>query len=225
MTRFPWRPARTGSRPTAGALLLATALGCAATPPQRRPLTPPVPTSAPTPGGGSSALDDMLHRDLAGDHAFPWSVARPLTWSDFQGTPPAEGREGAQTSYALYSAWKCRGNAFEFRVIAGFRPRQSWVKLVVLNDSAQRRTVLGHEQTHFDLGELHAREMRQIFGELAGPCRKTDAALTALAQRLGQDEETEQRRYDAQTNHGLLAAQQAAWSLQTRRRLAASSGR
>ena len=216
MTRFSWRPT---------ALLVATALGCAATPPQRRPPPRLVPTSAPPPGGRSSALDDMLRSDLAEDHAFPWSVARPLTWSDFQATPPTEGREGARTSYALYSAWKCRGSVFEFRVIAGFRPRQSWVKPVVLNDSAQRRTVLGHEQTHFDLGELHAREMRQVFGELAGPCRKTDAALTALARRLAQEEETEQRRYDTETNHGLLAAQQAAWSLQTRRRLAASSGR
>jgi hypothetical protein len=136
--------------------------------------------------------------------------------------PPTEGPEGAKTAYAMYSAWKCRGTAFEFRVIAGFRPRQSWVKAVVLNDSVQRRTVLGHEQTHFDLGELHARRMRQVFGDLAGPCRKTDAELTALAQRLAQEEKAEQRRYDAETNHGLLAAPQAAWSLRTGRRVAAS---
>ena len=170
----------------------------------------------------TSALDDMLRGDLAGDHAFAWSAARPLTWSDFQGPPPAQGSEGAKTSYTLYSAWKCRGDVFEFRVIAGFRPRQSWVKAVVLNDSTQRRTVLGHEQTHFDLAEVHARIMRRAFGDLARPCSKTDAELTALAQRLAQAEKAEQRRYDAATNHGLLAAQQAAWTLQTQRRLAAS---
>jgi hypothetical protein len=164
----------------------------------------------------------LLRGDLAEDHAFPWSAARPLAWSDFQGPPPTEGSEGAKTSYTLYSAWKCRGEVFDFRVIAGFRPRQSWVKAVVLNDSTQRRTVLGHEQTHFDLAEVHARIMRRAFRDLAGPCRKTDAALAALAQRLAQDEKAEQRRYDAETNHGLLAARQAAWSLQTRRRLAAS---
>jgi predicted secreted Zn-dependent protease len=112
---------------------------------------------------------------------------------------------------------------FEFRVIAGFRPRQSWVKAVVLNDTTQRRTVLGHEQTHFDLAEVHARIMRRAFGELAQPCAKTDAQLSALAQRLAQEERAEQRRYDAETNHGLLAGPQAAWTLQTRRRLAASN--
>jgi hypothetical protein len=164
----------------------------------------------------------MLRSDLSEDHAFPWSDARPLSWTDFQGSPPTEGREGAKTSYALYSAWKCRGNVFEFRVIAGFRPRHSWVKPVVLNDQVQRRTVLGHEQTHFDLGEVYAGKMRQAFGALAGPCRKTDAALAAMVRRLAEEEKAEQRRYDVETNHGLLATPQAAWSLQTRRRLAAS---
>jgi hypothetical protein len=164
----------------------------------------------------------MLRSDLADDHAFPWSVSRPLTWSDFQGSPPGDGSEGAKSSYTLYSAWRCRGERFEFRVIAGFRPRESWVKAIVLNDGRQRRTVLGHEQTHFDLAELHARKMRLAFGELAGPCQQTDADLSALARRLAQEEKAEQRRYDAETNHGLIAAKQAAWTLQTRQRLAAS---
>ena len=87
-------------------------------------------------------MDDMLRDDLAADHAFAWSARRPLVWSDFQGSPPSEGSEGAKISYTLYSGWKCRGAVFEFRVIAGFRPRQSWVKAIVLNDSTQRGTIL-----------------------------------------------------------------------------------
>jgi hypothetical protein len=163
----------------------------------------------------------MLRSDLAEDHAFPWSAARPLTWNDFQGPPPTEGVESAKTSYTMFSAWRCRGTAFEFRVIAGFRPRQSWVKAIVLNDRVQRRSVLAHEQTHFDIGEVHARRMRQVFGHLVAACRKTDTELAAMVRRLTHDEEEEQRRYDDETDHGLLPAQQAAWSLETHRRLAA----
>ena len=208
------------------ALLLGTLLGCAhaAAPPPTRAPAPRRPPPATTPAaGGPSTLDDMLRGDLANDHAFAWSGGRRLTWDDFQGDPPTEGSEGAKTFYTLYSAWKCRGDVFEFRVIAGFRPRQSWVKAVVLNDTTQRRTVLGHEQTHFDLAEVHARIMRRAFGDLVRPCSQTDAQLSALAQRLAQEEKAEQRRYDAETNHGLVAARQAAWTLQTRRRLAASN--
>ena len=123
------------------------------------------------------------------------------------------------TSYTLYSAWKCRGAAFEFRVVAGFRPRQSWVKAVVLNDTAQRRTVLGHEQTHFDLAEVHARIMRRAFRDLERPCSMSDGELSGLVQRLIRAEKAEQRRYDGETNHGLRASQQAAWSAAVARRL------
>jgi hypothetical protein len=190
-------------------LLFAAALGCASAPAARTP------TAA---AGGSTALDAMMRSDLADDHAIAWS-ARRLTWDDFQGSPPTEGSEGAMTSYTLYSAWKCRGGVFEFRVIAGFRPRQSWVKPIILNDAIQRRTILGHEQTHFDLAEVYARAMRQALGEVVNPCRMTDTHLSAIAQRLAQAEKVEQSRYDAETKHGLLASQQAAWSAAVARRL------
>jgi hypothetical protein len=164
----------------------------------------------------------MLRGDLTADNAFAWSARRPLVWSDFQGPPPSEGSEGAKISYTVYSGWKCRGSVFEFRVIAGFRPRQSWVKAIVLNDSTQRRTILRHEQTHFDLVEVHARRMRRAFGDLVRPCALTDTALSTLAERLSQEEKAEQRRYDTETNHGLLADKQAGWSADVTRRLGGS---
>ena len=194
-------------------LSLVAALGCA-----RHSAAPP--DRGPAPSPTSSTLDDLLRGDLAADHAFAWSARRPLVWSDFQGSPPSEGSEGAKTSYTLYSGWKCRGDVFEFRVIAGFRPQQSWVKAIVLSDSSQRRTILRHEQTHFDLTEVHARRMRSAFRDLVRPCALSDAELSAMAERLSQDEKAEQRRYDAETNHGLLADKQAGWNAAVARRLA-----
>ena len=194
-------------------LVVAMGLGCASAPaPARRPAAPAAVS------GASSALDDLVRNDLGSDQAFAWTPRR-LTWNDIQADPPTDGSEGAKTSYTLYSAWRCRASVFEFRVIAGFRPRQSWVKPVVLNDTVQRRTVLGHEQTHFDLAEVHARIMRRAFRDLASPCSKTDGDLSELAQRLAQNEKAEQRRYDTETNHGLQASQQAAWSASVGRRL------
>lgn len=203
--------------------MLAAVLGCAshsAPPPARGPA--PSPTRRASPSVAPSALEDLLRGELAEDHAFAWSARRPLVWSDFEGLPPSEGPEGAKTSYTLYFGWKCKGDVFEFRVIAGFRPGQSWVKAIVLNDSTQRRTVLRHEQTHFDLAELHARRMRRAFGNLARPCTKSDRDLRALAERLVQEEKVEQRRYDAETVHGLRADRQAAWIRDVVRRLESS---
>jgi predicted secreted Zn-dependent protease len=93
---------------------------------------------------------------------------------------------------------------------------------MVLNDSALRRTALGHEQTHFDIAELHARRIRRYFGALPDACRKTDPELTELTQRLLREEKTEQQRYDAETQHGLRTAEQAAWSRDVARRLRGS---
>jgi hypothetical protein len=162
----------------------------------------------------------MLHDDLAADSAFAWSRARRLTWNDFRGRPPGAGAEVAKTAYALFYAWKCRGDAFDFRVIAAFRPRQSWVKTIALRDTVLRRSALRHEQTHFDLAEVHARRMRRYFGALGGACRKTDSELTHLAEQLIDQEKAEQQRYDAETNHGLQSDRQAAWSADVTRRLA-----
>jgi len=163
-----------------------------------------------------------MRSDMDADRAFAWSTRR-LTWDDFRGDPPTEGSEGAVTAYTIYSGWKCRGDAFEFRVVAGFRPRDSWVRAIVLRDTVQRHTVLVHEQTHFDLAEVHARLMRRAFRDLERPCRKSDRELSALADRLGQAEKAEQRRYDTETRHGLLGDAQARWTLQTRLRLTASN--
>jgi hypothetical protein len=184
---------------------------------------PPAPIPAPSPASParSPSLDDLLAGDLAADRAFAWSEARRLTWSDFQGSPPGGGEESALTAYGLYYAWRCRGPAFGFRVIAAFRPRQSWVKTAVLGDSTQSGPVLQHEQTHFDLSEVYARRMRQYFAGLASACGKTDAELGAIAQRLVQEEKAEQRRYDAETRHGLAAGPQALWTAEVARRLAA----
>lgn len=163
--------------------------------------------------------------NVGADSAFPWSATRRLTWRDFRGRPPVDGDEVAKTAYALFYAWKCRGNAFDFRVIAAFRPRQSWVKAVVLNDTALRRSTLGHEQTHFDLAEVHARSMARYFAALANACRKTDDELTNLAGLLIQDEKAEQQRYDVETDHGLRSDRQAAWTVEVARRLGPSPRR
>lgn len=199
--------------------VIAAALGCRSAPPAAPEPVAPRPARAP-PSVSPSPLAELLRADLAADRAFPWSAARRLEWADFQGLPPATGPLGAITAYTLYYAWKCRGDGFEFQVIAGFRPRASWVKRTILNDPNQRRSALVHEQTHFDLTELHARIMRRRFAELGAPCRKSDAELEALARQLAQDEKAEQRRYDRETDNGRLDGPQAEWTAAVTRRLA-----
>jgi predicted secreted Zn-dependent protease len=107
-------------------------------------------------------------------------------------------------------------------VTAGFIPRHSWVKRVIVRDSLESARVLRHEQLHFDLTELHARHMRRRIADFARPCTHSDAQLEAMAQRVVHDERAEQRRYDAETRNGLIAERQSQWERETARQLRAT---
>lgn len=165
----------------------------------------------------------MLAEDMAPEQAMPWAATRRLAWSDFQGTPPRGGPEGARTAYGLYYAWSCRGEAFRFRVTAALHPHRSWVKPMVVGDAQESPRVLRHEQTHFDVTEVFARRMRQRFAALTGACAKPEGALQALAKQLVDEEREMQQRYDRETNHGLITARQTAWNTDVARMLTAVS--
>lgn len=205
--------------------LAAAALACAPQP-QPRAAPAPAPTPVATPAAGAArggTLERVVTEDMAAEQAKPWTPDWRLAWTNFQGAPPTGGDEGARTAYGLYYAWSCRGDAFAFHVVAALHPRRSWVKAAVVRDARESPRVLRHEQTHFDLTEVFARRMRQHFATLARPCSHTDAELRAVARQLVDQEKAMQRRYDGETNHGLLDDRQAAWNAEVARLLAAAA--
>jgi hypothetical protein len=186
-------------------LLLAGGLACAPRAVVRQPRVEP--------------LGDVLAREVEEQGAEPWSE-RPLTWGDFKGPAPAvTGDRGAQTAYTVFHAARCVGERFEFRVITGFLPAESWVAPAVRRDPALSTRTLRHEQTHFDLTEVHARRLRRHFSELYQPCLRTETELSAIAARFMEDEATAQRRYDQETNNGRTAQRQGAWDADVARQL------
>jgi hypothetical protein len=157
-------------------------------------------------------LTETINAQLTKAQAFAWAVKRPLVWADFRGEPPAGGPAAAETAYALFYGARCTGSLFEFRVVAAFRPSDSWVRPMVLKSPTDNARALRHEQTHFDLTEVHARRMRRYFAELMAPCRVSAGELEAMAERLVRDEKAAQAQYDAETDHGRTAAQQTRWN-------------
>jgi hypothetical protein len=187
------------------AIVVGGAVGCAAT------------SGTRTPGEG---LPATLRSQLAAHDAVPWSATRRLSWTDFQGIAPTRGDESALTAYSLFHGAACTGRNFEFSVIAAFLPRQSWVRPAVLANPTTSSRTLRHEQTHFDLSEVHARRMRRFFSELTQPCLKTTEELDALAQRFVREEGAAQRNYDTETSHGRVTKKQAEWDTEVGRQLA-----
>lgn len=141
-----------------------------------------------------------------------WSAARPLTWAEFRGTAPAGGMEGARTVYLLRYESRCHGKTFTFDVKAVFVPDESWVKADVLASPRESVRVLQHEQTHFDLTEVHARRMRKYFAGLYDACGLSDAQVDAAVDRFVKEEAAAQQRYDDETGYGLVPARQRVWT-------------
>jgi hypothetical protein len=167
----------------------------------------------------SQLLAARLDEEIVRRGAVPWSD-RLLSWDDFAGKAPVDpGDRGAQTAYTIFHAVQCTGERFEFRVVAAMVPQDSWVVPSVRSDVALSARTLRHEQTHFDLSEVHARRLRRHFSELYSPCGRSTAELDTLAGRFMKDEAEAQQRYDSETRHGRSADPQRAWDADVARQL------
>ena len=166
-------------------------------------------------------LTQSIDAQVVRQEAFAWNARRPLAWTDFRGTPPATTSAVAETAYTLFHGARCSRSRFEFQVVAAFRPKASWVRQAILKAPADSARALRHEQTHFDIAELHARRMRRYFAEMLSPCQASTEQIESAAGRFVRDERATQERYDAETNHSRDNARQGAWDKDVAQQLVA----
>ena len=103
---------------------------------------------------------------------FAWTADRRLTWSDYLGPADITHGAAALTVYAMSISSGCNGDFFSFGVTSMFQPQRSWVKPVMLFRTVDGDRLLHHEQTHFNLSEVHARKLRKALGEVSDPCTR-----------------------------------------------------
>ncbi|WP_046745893.1 DUF922 domain-containing protein [Kordia zhangzhouensis] len=96
------------------------------------------------------------------EETITWSKDQKLHWGNFEGTPDYDSDAVAITASGITYGYSAKtfsnSNKIEYttQVIAQFYPEKSWYLKERVND-----TVLGHEQLHFDITELHARKLRK----------------------------------------------------------------
>ncbi|WP_192820746.1 DUF922 domain-containing protein [Rufibacter sp. LB8] len=150
-----------------------------------------VPETAPKPASPSADI--------------PWAPQKRLTWNDFAGEPAPENSHHALTSTNMEMKVKCEDNQLKFKVEAVFNPRESWTRN---KNSAE---LLAHEQLHFDLTELHARQLRKRLSTLTNACQKGAADLNRYATQAFDNWHKEQDQYDKESRHGLDQEVQERW--------------
>ena len=144
-----------------------------------------------------------------------WSASRPLVLADFQGRPRPGEPHAALTSATVVAQVACKSNKFTGSVQAAFDPTRSWVR----DPAAVTPRLLHHEQLHFDIAEVYARRLRQKLATMQLPCAQLGPVFERVSNGVYAEWEKAEDRYDVDTNHGLIPAQQQAWDELVRKQL------
>lgn len=142
-----------------------------------------------------------------------WSDSRRLTWEDFKGVPETDNPHHALTAANLAVDAKCNSNAFTYEVKCVFLPEESWSK------NKKSASLLGHEQLHFDLTEVHARQLRKKLKALGTNCSNMKGNLNTTVSSAFKEWKAEQDLFDKSCSHGLNKEEEALWAANIAQRL------
>ncbi|MEZ6060511.1 MAG: DUF922 domain-containing protein [Planctomycetaceae bacterium] len=146
---------------------------------------------------------------------------KTLKWDDFTGTPPADSSHLAFTSatFSLPTVTLKSLRDDNITITITFNAAKSWKKMAEINAKKKRTPaeILKHEQGHYDIVALLARDLFIDLMQLKGRSYKNQAALnTDLAPILAKYNGTAQKiinKYDSPTesDHGESATGQKKW--------------
>lgn len=134
-----------------------------------------------------------------------WQANRKLTWDDFRGQPTISNEKVAamtSTEFIVQTKTNNRTSRVEVQIENVFVRDESWVR----NDKKDVPGLLAHEQGHFDLGEVHARQLRKKI--------TYDSNIKGVENLIREAYELSNRSqdlYDHETNHGIDKSKQKEW--------------
>jgi hypothetical protein len=142
-----------------------------------------------------------------------WKTDVKLNWADFQSTAPGGHNFAAYTFTIITMEYEVleRGTQIHprFTVRSAFQRSKSWVDRK--DPLAQTPEILAHEQLHFNISEITARDLRKKLRskKYTSNYRKEIRGIYEQAIQHGDDM---QKRYDKETRHGLSKEAQQRWS-------------
>lgn len=152
------------------------------------------------------------------ENQISWSPDQKLRWSDFRGAAPfghafdAESYAGIGFTYTPVR----RGDRvlINWEVTAYFDRKASWV-----NRKSATDRLLAHEQVHFDIAEIFARQLRARLRKTRLTVDNVNKVMEEYLDDALADMSTYNNRYDRETRHGLVREAQAEWQQKVRQRL------
>lgn len=146
---------------------------------------------------------------LVEEEKIEWSEDYQLQWSDFKATTASGSGFVASTSSGIgfsYSYKELNGKRdIKVVVVCNFYPQKSWYSKKDASDY-----ILKHEQTHFDISELHKRIFKKRIDE-TNFSNEMKKELEALFHETENDRVIMQREFDDESDHSKNKEKELEW--------------
>lgn len=139
-----------------------------------------------------------------------WTNNYKLKWDDFQGKQDSLRKnieEESMIKTRIEVTTKISKSSIEFQTPCYFEKANSWT----INDSSL--TLLNHEQLHFDITEIFARELRKKLSTIKFTSNQNlKNKVKELYHKINSASIEFQHKYDKETNHSKNKSQQLIWN-------------
>lgn len=133
-----------------------------------------------------------------------WNEFYKLQWHDFRGVPDENSRGDAGAAVQIKAKPFLVKKEIRYDVVALFDRNKSWAR-------DRSPSLLAHEQLHFDIAELYAREIRKKVNEFNERGVSDLSTYNTAIQELLLESNRADEQYDLETLHGALSKKQEAW--------------
>ena len=138
-----------------------------------------------------------------------WTSEYNLSWDDFQGEEVVELNLSALSKIAIPYTFTSDGEVdLTIELSTRFIKNDSWYK-----KGEENNVLLGHEQLHFDIAEIHRRLIVKAILAAQFSAENYESELKEIVNRIWKEDYREmQDLYDAETNYARMFQAQINWN-------------
>ncbi len=140
----------------------------------------------------------------SGDDLIRWSSSRRLTWSDYQASPDPLSDAAATTTSYLGIQYNFIDDKVTYKIECSFSRNRSW-------GLYKTDYILSHEQGHFDITEIFARQLNKRMGDYMFNKNSYRKDLQKIYNDVQKEKEIFQNQYDNETDYSRKKDKQAEW--------------
>ncbi len=159
----------------------------------------------------STSSIPVAQHDTAEADSIQWNPGRKLTWDDFKGNAMDGDPSDALTNTSNQTQFQSFGVGKRFEIESEitcyFIKSRSWVKPARKVDY-----LLNHEQRHFDLAEVGAREFRKKIKQTHFTAENFRDVIKRITLEINEKYHSLQEQYDNETSHSRIEEKQLEWN-------------